>query len=317
MNKTSQPDLGIRVRVRARELSNDDLIAELKAVAHRLGKSALSKRDFDQYRDRGSSSSVVKRFGGWREGLAAAGLDYEGPHVTARMREQPGQGVTRGKIISELQRVAKVTGKYPSQSDFESYAEFSTAVVRSEFGSWLKAAAAAGFSPPREAARFSDEECFENLLLVWSRLGTQPRCGDMRSQDSRIGPKAYLSRFGTWNEALLAFQKFVDGEQAAPAISSFSPPERKPRLARFPEASRSIPLRVRYKVLVRDRFRCVLCGASPSTVGTCLLHVDHIVPVSRGGLTIVDNLRCLCNECNLGKSNLQIEAPSNGNVRRT
>jgi 5-methylcytosine-specific restriction endonuclease McrA len=33
------------------------------------------------------------------------------------------------------------------------------------------------------------------------------------------------------------------------------------------------------------------------------LHVDHIVPVSRGGLTLDDNLQTLCQECNLGKSN--------------
>lgn len=309
MNKTSPPGPGLRIRVRARELSNDDLVSELQSVANRLGKSSLSKEDFDRNRERGSSSSVVKRFGGWREGLEAAGLDYEGPHVTPRMREQPGHGATREEIVAELQRVAKVTGKYPSQTDFESYAAFSTAVVRSEFGSWQKAAAAAGFAMPREAARFSDEDCFENLLQVWSRLGAQPRCSDMRSQTSTIGPKAYLGRFGTWNGALLAFKKFVAREQPTPVTENVPITKRKPRVARSSEASSSIPLRVRYRVLVRDRFRCVLCGANPSTVATCLLHVDHIVPVSRGGLTVVENLRCLCSVCNLGKSNLQIEAP--------
>jgi 5-methylcytosine-specific restriction endonuclease McrA len=32
-----------------------------------------------------------------------------------------------------------------------------------------------------------------------------------------------------------------------------------------------------------------------------VLHVDHVVPVAAGGVTIEDNLRTACEECNLGK----------------
>jgi 5-methylcytosine-specific restriction endonuclease McrA len=34
------------------------------------------------------------------------------------------------------------------------------------------------------------------------------------------------------------------------------------------------------------------------------LHIDHIVPWSKGGETALENLETLCSECNLGKSNL-------------
>ncbi|MBL0039480.1 MAG: HNH endonuclease [Xanthomonadales bacterium] len=64
---------------------------------------------------------------------------------------------------------------------------------------------------------------------------------------------------------------------------------------------RSISLSLRYRVLARDNFRCVVCGASPAKDGSVELHVDHIQPWSRGGKNTDDNLRTLCLKCNLGK----------------
>lgn len=57
---------------------------------------------------------------------------------------------------------------------------------------------------------------------------------------------------------------------------------------------------LRYDVMQRDGFRCVLCGRTASD--GVKLHVDHIRPVSKGGKTVMSNLRTLCNECNSGKS---------------
>lgn len=56
---------------------------------------------------------------------------------------------------------------------------------------------------------------------------------------------------------------------------------------------------LRYDVMKRDGFRCVLCGASAKN--GAVLHVDHIFPVSKGGRTELSNLRTLCDQCNLGK----------------
>jgi hypothetical protein len=63
-----------------------------------------------------------------------------------------------------------------------------------------------------------------------------------------------------------------------------------------------VPSTVRFDVLKRDR-KCVLCGASPSADSDVRLHVDHIVPRSKGGSNDIGNLQTLCSECNLGKSN--------------
>lgn len=58
---------------------------------------------------------------------------------------------------------------------------------------------------------------------------------------------------------------------------------------------------LRYDILKRDNFRCQICGITASEGAK--LHVDHIVPVSKGGKTIASNLRTLCDRCNMGKSN--------------
>jgi hypothetical protein len=58
---------------------------------------------------------------------------------------------------------------------------------------------------------------------------------------------------------------------------------------------------VRSKVLARDRYRCRHCGIS-ADLGA-VLHVDHIIPISKGGTSDLGNLQTLCQDCNLGKSN--------------
>lgn len=57
---------------------------------------------------------------------------------------------------------------------------------------------------------------------------------------------------------------------------------------------------LRYDIMKRDGFACVLCGATKQDGAK--LHVDHIRPVAKGGLTEPNNLRTLCEQCNLGKS---------------
>ena len=58
--------------------------------------------------------------------------------------------------------------------------------------------------------------------------------------------------------------------------------------------------KLRYEVLKRDNFRCVLCGRGQSD--GVKLHADHIRPIAKGGKTVLSNLRTLCEDCNIGKS---------------
>ena len=53
----------------------------------------------------------------------------------------------------------------------------------------------------------------------------------------------------------------------------------------------------------RDHYTCQICGISAYTYPDVVLHIDHIIPVSKGGKTECDNLQTLCSTCNLKKSN--------------
>jgi len=57
-----------------------------------------------------------------------------------------------------------------------------------------------------------------------------------------------------------------------------------------------IPTEIRRAVFERDGGRCVECGSNFD------LQYDHVLPVSRGGATTVQNLQLLCADCNSRKS---------------
>lgn len=47
--------------------------------------------------------------------------------------------------------------------------------------------------------------------------------------------------------------------------------------------------------------RCYLCGERGEYNGVAGLHIDHVVPIARGGAHSMDNLRPACSSCNLMK----------------
>jgi hypothetical protein len=59
--------------------------------------------------------------------------------------------------------------------------------------------------------------------------------------------------------------------------------------------------KLREQIIVRDNAICQHCHKKLHTSSE--IAIDHIVPVSLGGLTISENLQVLCKACNLHKSN--------------
>lgn len=66
-------------------------------------------------------------------------------------------------------------------------------------------------------------------------------------------------------------------------------------------ARRTLTKQLRTQILTRDGYRCRMCGRTSDEVK---LQVDHVRPVSAGGTDTLDNLAALCQDCNLGKSDL-------------
>ncbi len=169
---------------------------------------------------------------------------------------------------------------------------------------------------PRWSSYYTEEQLCHEIERVWQALGHRPSTGDWNAMQPAISYPTYTRHCHGWTQACL---KFIES-RAAPYQGSEAHEEdtgKGPRQA-VSEANRhdkgrTIPLRLRMRVLDRDNFRCGLCGRSPATQLEVSLHLDHIVPVSKGGTSVLDNLRTLCADCNIGRGAQQQRAAPIGN----
>lgn len=58
---------------------------------------------------------------------------------------------------------------------------------------------------------------------------------------------------------------------------------------------------LREKIKARDKYTCRICGLSTHVEKNLLLEIDHIIPLSKGGITSEINLQTLCWRCNRSK----------------
>lgn len=71
----------------------------------------------------------------------------------------------------------------------------------------------------------------------------------------------------------------------------------------FTKEQRSLMTKkLRMFIKERDNYTCCQCGNSLKKEPNLLLEIDHIIPVSKGGLTLESNLQTLCWKCNRSKS---------------
>jgi hypothetical protein len=209
-----------------------------------------------------------------------------------------GAPVSNDELIADLKRVAQLlnSNTVPQKKYGEvGFYDYSTLIRR--FGSWNESLRLAGLALSNEVD-ISDERLFENLLVLWQHKGRQPRRSELSSSPSTISQGPYNRRFGSWTASLEAFVNYANSTGTEP--STIQPDSEVARRI----TGRDPSLRLRWHVLQRDRFTCCACGASPAITPGVQLHVDHIVPWSKRGETVLENLQTLCSECNLGKSNL-------------
>jgi hypothetical protein len=184
---------------------------------------------------------------------------------------------------------------------FTAYSGVSEATVVNHFGSWVAFCERASIEP-RYRRSVSRDDLLSNLDRVWLALGRQPRAKEMKQPLSPISLSRYQREFDQpWHEICLEFLGWRSGVSVA-EIEGQSRADAQPR-ASARQSNRAVSLSLRYEVLKREGFRCVKCGRSPATERSVQLHVDHIVPWASGGESTIDNLQCLCSDCNLGKSN--------------
>jgi len=126
----------------------------------------------------------------------------------------------------------------------------------------------------------------EMLTQAWRRGARLPN-------DHEAIRRAIGATVGEWRRSWPLVKKFwrVDGEGLVPVEDlGFCKPlpgqtQHRPR----------VPLEVRRAVFERDGFKCRVCGSDQR------IELDHIVPISKGGPSTLENLQPLCKPCNLAK----------------
>ena len=203
------------------------------------------------------------------------------------------------ELLADVRRVADELGQDRLTIDaYNERGKFHATTLTRRFLSWFAVLEKAGLKRTRNL-NISNDALFENLVDVWTSLGRQPRYGDMKPSVSRFSVGTYEKRFRGWNNALRAFADWANGDDRTapePTPDEISQRRRSPR---------NINWRLRAKVLIRDSATCRMCGRKPSD--GVRLHIDHIAPWSKGGETVLENLQVLCEQCNVGKSDLPLQ----------
>jgi hypothetical protein len=200
--------------------------------------------------------------------------------------------------LSDLRRVASEQSEQQvKQRTYKACGKYGVTTVIRRFGSWNAAVEAAGLETTVER-NIPDDKLFSALYDLWVALGRQPSYSEIQSPACPFHVTTYERRFGSWRQALEAFVSYANSEDMTPPPVAAKLTGATPR-----RTSRSPDLRLRFKVLQRDRFTCCGCGRSPATTLGLELHVDHVNPWSKGGETVIENLQTLCVACNQGKTN--------------
>jgi len=211
--------------------------------------------------------------------------------ITIKVNEY---NIDKDKLITDLKNIAnKINSNTLSRKEYkENGGKYSEAPFKRCFGSWNNALKEAGFEVNTNNIAYSELELYNNYINVCEKLGKQASSKDMRNAISEIAESTYSNRFGSWNNFLIKFIDYLDNGELSVEIKT-----RKKRNIH------SIPLSLRYKILVRDNFSCKRCGQSPAKNKDIILQIDHIIPFSKGGETVEENLEVKCSDCNYGKSN--------------
>ncbi len=302
-----------------KDVPAEELLNDILRVAKLCNTDRLSQPQYEQY-GKYSGSTICKRFGSWNKALKITGL-----HAYKQYTKKHEKCTKIEDFISDMRNVASMLHKdYITTGEYERYGKYDYSTMFRRFESWSNILKMAGLSqtPYRvgKSKSVSDEELYQEIESIWIKLGRQPTMTDVRNGEFSHSSSTYARHFGSWRGALEAFVKYMNSEDETTPINDTienksyieTPLHRKnSQKTTFysinHKTTRDINLRLRFKVMQRDNFKCCICGKSPATSPGVTLHIDHIKPWSKGGETTIDNLQTLCSECNLGKSDLYEE----------
>lgn len=297
-----------------RNISDELLLEDVKDISKKIGRNILTQNEYKKAGGKFGKNTFLRRFGSWNNVLVLCELKVNQRQLDAAKGSHMHQHIETEELLMDLKSVAIYLNKDSlSSKEYGKNGKYSVATYFKRFGTWNKALCDAGLKSFSRVSsqRLNDEELLKEIECVWIKLGRQPTSTDIKNGISKYSLHAYAEHFGGWRGALDAFIKFVN-ESSDCVIKKEKAPEKEVQYmddvvsnsGYKHKTPRDVNLRLRFKIMQRDNFKCCVCGASPATNPSVELHIDHIVPWSKGGETIPENLQTLCSKCNLGKSNL-------------
>jgi HNH endonuclease len=185
----------------------------------------------------------------------------EGIYMDARERfnfdvTKSPQRHTNEKLLDTLGEFAQSKGfKYFTVKQFNAWPHRSCTgmtIIR-RFGSWRKALRLIGIQHGRPF-KWSPEECMDILEKVWKKLGYPPGRRKL-AELGKISESPYERYWGSVQAACRLLADYHNGKINKKTLIT-------PR--RNLADKSSIPLKIRWQVLKRDKYRCVKCGRSPA-----------------------------------------------------
>lgn len=285
-----------------RDIADEEFLLDMQRVAKILSQESLTRSEYAA-NGKYHPSSIGRRFGGWLKACYLAELKLDS--------KQANEYVELSTLINDIKRVAcELKCKTLTASLYETIGKYDRTTIARKAGSWNNALKISGLEIFLNR-NFSKEEMLIEIENIWIQLGRQPTSTDIKNGVSKFSLQSYARRFGGWRGALEAFIEFVNIDDEKHDIEDL---DTEADLDKNNEelneqfqhkTKRDINLRLRFRVMQRDNFKCCACGASPAKDPSVELHIDHIIPWSKGGETVIDNLQTLCLKCNLGKGDME------------
>lgn len=163
-----------------RRYTDEEILAELRASAARLGRSP-TMREFAA--DAGASvhpQTVIEHFGTWNAAKRAAGL-------------QPRRFISREELVAQLRELGEELGRTPTVRDIEARRSrmASKSLIWHTFGSLAAALKEAGFDVPVGEERL--ERAIADGAVLARELGHLPKMAEWK--DARARDKTLLSEW--------------------------------------------------------------------------------------------------------------------------
>ncbi|WP_282048419.1 HNH endonuclease [Sulfitobacter mediterraneus] len=282
-----------------RLLNPSDILESLRRYGASTPLEKRTQQDYyfdwgKKHNDRFTPNTIKKYLGDFASAMAAAGVDYD---------PKAWQRITKEKVDTELKKFLSATSardrkaiRYKNWTGRKlgdrAYTQF--------YRSWYDAVNELGFEAPSQtkSVKLSDDDILKAVERIWrwtyGKRQSQPSARDFgeynKIHTDGVSTATISNRFGTFSRFLKRFALWKQGKIE----------KRELLTARKRETTRQpISTSLRFELLKEADHRCRSCGASAAEVS---LHIDHILPVSKGGSSKKSNLQVLCANCNLGRS---------------